>query len=227
MSALGARVVQRLVESAGHEAVLMDFPHAVRKPAPVARPEALSYLDPFIIDETGPVSFFTGCKRLGPEPSQCARMIAEIQPDLLLISCFAYAYAEDTASLARAVHAVAPRLSIVAGGPGPTALPEKFLRTGPISFVLAGEAETNLPQFLAQFSKGDPDYSVVPGFFTLEGGRMFLTKPRRDTTEDELKWVGAISKEKRGDRGGRRLTTSLSRGCPRSCAFCSNHLCHG
>ena len=221
---MGARVVQRIVKSAGHEAVLIDFPQAVKRAKTIPRPEALSYLYPFIIDETGPVSFFTAYKRLGPESSQCARMIVETEPDLLLICCFAYAYAQDALSLAAAMHATAPGLTIVAGGAGATVLPEKFLRSGEISFVLAGEAEVNLPCFLEEYVKRDPDYGSIPGFFAHDGLKVVSPAPRRETGESELEWVHSL---RRGAAGGRRLTTSLSRGCPRLCAFCSNHLCHG
>ncbi len=224
MSALGARTVRRLILSAGHEAIFLDLPGSVKKAKSVPRPKALSYLDPYIINETGPVSFFTGYKRLGPDPETCAEMIAQIAPELLLISCFAYAYAEDTISLASAVSVLMPGLTIVVGGAGASVFPEKFLRSGAISFVLSGEAETNLLPFLYEFSRRDPDYSMIPGLFARAGEGAASPVPRRDTVEEELEWIDSVSS---GAAGRRRLTTSLSRGCPRSCTFCSNHLCHG
>ncbi len=224
MSALGARTVCKIVESAGHDAVLMDFPMMAKKAKPVVRPPSLKYLDPFTIEETGPVSFFTGYKRLGPEPSRCARLISDADPDLLLISCFAYAYGEDTVALAKAVREMMPRLAIVAGGAGPTVLPEFFLRSRAVSFVLVGEAETNLLRLLSEFEKPDPNYDSVPGLHYAENDRVLSPSPARETTAEELEWVsaGVVGRSNR-----RRLSTSLSRGCPRLCAFCSNHLCHG
>ena len=224
MTALGARTVCRLIRSAGHEIVFLDFPNSIRKAKSIPRPVALSHLDQYIISETGPVSFFSGYKRLGPVAVECAQIIAESEPDLLLISCFAYAYAEDTLALANAVHAIMPHLTIVVGGAGATVLPEKFLRSESITFVLSGEAETNLNAFLHEYKKSDPDYIEVPGLFFQAGPRISSPMPRRESREDELEWVHSIS----GRRTGReRLTTSLSRGCPRNCTFCSNHLCHG
>ncbi len=223
MSALGARTVCRLAGAAGHETALLDFPNLPKRPTPVSRPEALAYLNPFILNETGPLSFFTRYKRLGPEPEVCARMIIATEPDILLISCFAYAYAEDALALARAIREVSPDLAIVAGGAGATVLPEKYLYSGDISFVLAGEAETNLLQFLREYEKSDPDYSRVAGLFAYDGAGIVRGDKRRIADEDELDWVHSLVT---GRRGG-RLNTSLSRGCPKACAFCSNHLCHG
>ena len=224
MSALGARTVLYITEKAGHDAVLADFPRLVRRARRIPIHNALSHLKPYLIEETGPASFFTTYKRLGPDPAECARTIAKIEPDLLLISCFAYAYAEDTLSLARAVHACIPRLSIAVGGAGATALPERFLRSEAISFVLTGEAEVNLGDFLHEFVKSDPDYDAVRGLWSKKSGDLIAASPPRETTAEELQWIHAISPEL---SGGQRLTAALSRGCPKRCAFCSNYLCHG
>ncbi len=224
MSALGARTVCRIVENAGHQTLLVDFPRLAKRATQIQRPKALSHLERFLIDETGPVSFFTSYKRLGPDHPECARRIAEYEPDLLLISCFAYAYAEDALSLARAVYKLTPRLTIVAGGAGATAFPDKFLRSAAIAYVLSGEAETNLSDFLSEYGKRDPDFYAVPGLYFKKSGEAISKTQRRETTEDELNWAHVTSKEL---SGGYRLSTSLSRGCPKRCSFCSNFICHG
>ena len=234
MSALGARTVCRIVSAAGHQPAFLDFPNMGKRARSIPCPPGLAYLEPYILDETGPVAFFTGYKRLGPGPEECARMIAEVKPDLLLISCFAYAYAEDTVALARAVRSVTPDLTIAVGGAGATALPDKFLFSGAVSFVISGEAETNLETFLSEFSKKEPDYTGVPGLWYIEGSRVRTGSPRRLTQSSELEWIHAITGGHHRRLRSRlrpplhtRLSTSLSRGCPKSCAFCSNHLCHG
>jgi hypothetical protein len=223
MSSLGARAVYDLVRDAGYKPLLFDFPRMVKRPRPVPRPEELSYLNPFVLNETGPVSFFTRYMRLGPSPASCAQAVTAAEPDLLLVSCFAYAYAEDTLAFTESVRDLDRELTIAVGGAGASALPEKFLRSKSVTFVLTGEAETNLTPFLAEFVKRDPDYARIPGLLYREGERFVLTAPRREADESELGWHHAVS-----SRGKNfRLTTSLSRGCPRRCSFCSNFIAHG
>ena len=224
MSALGARTVVSLVERAGHTPIFFDFPSMTKRAKAIRRPRSLSHLEPYLLSETGPVSFFSGYKRLGPPPEACAKLLLEADPDLVLISSFAYAYAEDSLELAEAVRAVMPGVTVAVGGAGPSVLSAKYLASPAVGYTLSGEAEINLPLFLREFEKTDPDFTVVPGLGIGGSSAGPVSTTGRNTVEEELTWVC----DTRTDRGSAtRVTTSLSRGCPKRCSFCSNHLCHG
>lgn len=204
-SAIGARTVCRVLGEAGWETVLFNFPLQARRPSALPLPAALGYLEPFILpDESGPTSFFTSWKRFGPDDGTCVRSIVAAEPDAVFFSLFAYAYAESALSLARALRETAPRLPLFIGGAGYTALPERFLATGLFEAGIPGEAETALPPFLERHA-----------------GRFPARHP--DGLNDITPVIAATGRTKRGFF----VSTSVSRGCPRACAFCSNHLVQG
>ncbi|MBT3272222.1 MAG: radical SAM protein [Spirochaetales bacterium] len=224
MSALGARSVCRLLEAAHHTIRFFNFPAEVKKPRTQVLPQELNYLKPFLLNETGPVSFFTAYKRLGPLAAECANRVSALEPELVLISSFAFAYADDTLTFARELYQIAPSVPVAAGGAGPSVFPGKYLMGKGIDFVLSGEAEVNLLPFIDELQKRDPDFSSVPNLYTSDRNAIYASETRRITSSSDLDWV--FCKERKS-RGNITITSSITRGCPRSCSFCSNHLCHG
>ncbi len=154
-AALGAHTLAQRLREAGHEALVYNLPlfgrqgtHSLTHKALVRSlplPEALHYLRPFLLTgERGPLSWFTRFQRFGPDPALCADLIANVRPDLILISSFAFAYADNALSLARAVKSRLPHVPLYAGGAGVSVLPEYYVRSGHFDGVMAGEAEGGL-----------------------------------------------------------------------------------
>lgn len=221
LSGLGARVVQRIVCRAGHSCNFFNFPLWRKKTIPL--PSHLHYLEPYIdLKEWGPTSFFTTYKRFGGDYSSCAETIISGDPDLICISCFAFCYADAAIAFAAACKAFSPRTPIALGGAGPSVFPHYFLQSGNIDFIFTGEAEQSFPQFLIQFEKANPDYSGIPNLF-IAGDPLLSSGPTKRSTPYEIHFTGSLSDYKRQ----RLFSTSLTRGCPRSCSFCSIRLCHG
>jgi len=213
-SALGARVLLRELKEAGWDSVLMNLP-LIEKSRTISLPCELEYLTPFLIpDESGPLSWFTAYHHFGPSFSETAEMIARENPELLLISSFAWAYAGEARKLAEAAAVKMPNLRIVIGGHGPTALPEFFLNsvhpvfpdTALFAGVVSGEIE---------------GYGEL--ILSLKSESRFLDLRKMKTTE-ELK---PIAGESICRAGRRSISIMLTRGCPRNCRFCSNFICHG
>jgi hypothetical protein len=205
-SALGASTVAGLLEKTGIETSLLNFPLSARKPSRLELPDELGHIKPFLIKgESGPVSFFSVYKRFGPAMSHCAEKIAEKNPNLLFISCFAWAYAGETISLADAVKKIRPGIIIVAGGAGVSVNPGFFEAAASIDWAICGEAEKVLPSFLSEklnaaaAPASDPD---IPEFQIRRTGH----SERRN-----ISYYSAI----------------LTRGCPKACRFCANYLVHG
>lgn len=205
-SALGARAVVDILQTAGVQAKLLNFPMLGRKPAKLKLPSELLHLKPFIIErEHGPLSFFSTYKRFGPSIEDCARRIIAEEPGLLLISCFAWAYAAETAALAEAVKKLRPEIRIAAGGAGVSVNPEYFNKCTSIDSVLCGEAEKVLPDFLKDVSGIE-----VAGVSNTDEPAFGICR----TGSSKLKNIDYY-------------TAILTRGCPKACRFCSNYLVHG
>lgn len=229
MTALGARVAESILRQKGHRARLFDFPKGKSKKIPL--PASLAYLNPFLIShETGPISFFTHYRRMGPTPQQCALALLEPNPEIVFVSCFAFAYAEDSLALIREISSLRPNLPIIVGGAGATVAPDIFLEQSGRIMVLGGEAEVGLPPLLDVLADTNlatleetRALAEVPNLHYLLNGRHHHPKQPKRTTQHDLSVVWL----EREGRHRTSFTLSLSRGCPKRCIFCSNHLCHG
>ena len=205
-SALGAEALRRVLIAHDIDAVLYNFPILKKKSAEIPLPAELSYLKEYIIPgEHGPLSFFTRYSRFGPAMKNCAETITSDNPDIVFIACFAWAYAGEALELAAAVKQISPGLHIAAGGAGVSVNPAYFENAGVIDSVITGEAETAVPGFL-QNRFGIKTEALTnlpsPGFYWKQTGL---------SVKKNIRHVSAV----------------LSRGCPKNCRFCSNHLVHG
>ena len=215
MSSLGAWTVLNLCRKIGQEAQLFIFP-SKEKTQILPLPREASYLTPYLVPgEFGSLSFFTRFKHYGPSFHQCAHTLSNDTPELVLISSFAYAYAEEAVSLAQSLRSLLPQTTIAVGGAGPSACPQFYIEKGRASqafdFVVTGEGEVTLPVLLSAAHRKANSQSM-------------LIQAERFTREEELSPSISIVKETKKEAWA---AISLSRGCPVKCRFCSNWLCHG
>lgn len=202
-SALGARIVQQILLEHGWSTSFFNFPEYGKRGLPLPLPGELSYLSPFLIpEEKGGLSFFTRFQHFGPSFSDCGEMIIREKPDILFLQCFAFCYADETLALAREVFSRDPGIKICIGGPGAAVLPAYFIRDGCVSTVFLGEIEDSLPGFL----KGEYSEEIIQS----NPGTIYPSF--------------AVCRE---TKSSRQIAVSLTRGCPKSCRFCSVHLSQG
>ncbi len=205
LTALGAVIVKKMLQERGWETHVSQFPLTAKQS--LALPSNFSHLRPYLLpNEYGPTSFFSRYHRFGPSPDQCADAILAENSDAVFISCFAFAYADDTLALARDIKNKRPETPVYVGGAGVSVLPEYFQCHTYIDAVIDGEAERSLAGFL---STGRPPESATGGTDSI-------------STQPQVALAARNSA-----KTGLWLTTSLSRGCPRKCTFCANHLTQG
>jgi tRNA A37 methylthiotransferase MiaB len=224
-SGLGVSVLRQCLAQAGCEVEIFNFPLHGKKPAILDLPDALAHLRPLLVEnETGKLSFFTRYQRFGPDITHCADQVLALSPDLVFISCFAFCYARETLELASSIRIQNPQIPVSVGGAGVSAYPEFFLRNPAIDFAVIGEAEVAVGPLLAVIRAKENDFSQIPNLYWKSGGQIMQPSSRVFTKAEEIVFVMRKTRE---TAKAVYLTTALSRGCPKSCRFCSNFLCHG
>ncbi len=224
-SALGAEILLQLLRAHDWDVHILNFPMQSKRPHPQDLPDALTYLKPFlIVNECGPMAFFSKYQRFGPSLMECAKQILENKPDLICISCFAFCYAEASIRLAEWIRRFDPQPAIMVGGAGACADPEYFINTPWVDFVFMGEAEVSFTLFLKQFQAEMPDFSLVPNLFYKSSGNIIRPACMAHSRSQDIVFI--LKKTLETTRKI-FLTTALTRGCPKSCRFCANFLSHG
>jgi len=127
--------------------------------------------------------------------------------------------------LATYIKSFNPDIKIIAGGPYPTCVPEKYLVNKSIDAVCIGEGEHTFYKYLIEGDKAD-------GLMVRKNGRFFLTKPRpRIENLDDLPFPDLtqvdLTKYFHPFQKGKPMSSIVtSRGCPSNCTFCF-HDVHG
>jgi hypothetical protein len=243
-SSLGAVIVAGMLRRENATVDYLNFPLMRPKGVVAELPPDLSYLRHYLVEnETGKLSFFTAFRHFGPPVDECAKMIVAARPEACFFSVFAFCYADDAIELARAVRKLAPGLLLVVGGAGPSAYPGYFLADGEFDYVLAGEAEASLVPFIKALVTAAADaarenrlstpqlrsapnaaFERVPNCFWKEDGRVRSSGLTAYAGGADMEF--ALVKSAESSRSV-TFSTMLSRGCPKTCAFCSSRLTFG
>jgi radical SAM superfamily enzyme YgiQ (UPF0313 family) len=171
---------------------------------PIPLPGELGYLAPYL----GSRHFFSGYKRFGVEDEHMARLVADYHPSVILLSCFAFAYADDAISLAHSLKKALPNTPIFAGGAGISAHPEYFLRHSPVDYAVRGEVDASLVEILN-----------APASFS-DGGGVISDRAMSDPHSSFRPALSPV----RESSDTCYYSTMISRGCPGRCSFCSVRL---
>lgn len=165
-------------------------------------PAYMRYLKPFLnSDEIGPTAGFSTYSQLGTDHNILAAEIAALHPEIILVSSFAFAYADDAINLSKELRTLLPTVKIIAGGAGVCAYPEYYLQMGEFDAVFTGEAEDILSLF------DNMSHPIIEGKKNCQPEAIITRIP--------------IKKKQF------KLNTILSRGCPKRCSFCSNYMTQG
>lgn len=211
-AALGAKSVYKLLKKKGVDCELINFPLMKPRGNKIPLPGSHKYLEPFIIPgERGALSYFNSFKIFGPYHNNSAKIVLSNHPDVIFISLFAWAYADDAILLAKEIRELARKnrrsVTICIGGAGVSVFPEFFKEISIFDYVLEGDAEISLPLFISELKLGKKKISYPKGI-NLNDPSPVLSL---NVDSKEKQWVSMV----------------LSRGCPLECKFCSNHLTQG
>ncbi|MDD5218691.1 MAG: radical SAM protein [Candidatus Omnitrophica bacterium] len=171
--------------------------------------------------DKSPFSTFYHYYHFGAPFQVIAEDIAEERPDLIILSSLFSAYHREVLCTAQAVKQQTD-VPIMAGGPHVTAMPLQMLNQRWIDFIIRGEGERPLVEFLKAWT-GDRQYEKVPNLGWKRDGRLVLNDNAENFPVDELPVP---------DFSDFPVTRYLfekhplcfiitSRGCPHGCGFCS------
>ena len=175
-AALGCFSIKKLLERAGHQVSFYNFPLWTDRKATPGLPKELAYLKPFLIPgETGPLSWFSQRKHYGPSFEECAGIVLQDAPDLVMISCFAWCYAGETLRMAQTLREQSPGLLLETGGAGVSVNPGWFKETGLFNRVRTGPAEENLKDFPGMHDQSPPVTAVLTQTSSYRGFPQYAT----------------------------------------------------
>jgi len=224
-TSLGAKILCNILSDNGLKVDYYNFPFERKSGQWIEIPKKMEYISPYLIaQETGKLSYFTKYQCFGPNSLECARTIIASNPDICFISCFAFAYSEQSIELAQSIKKIKPKLPIILGGGGPSANPLFFIKEPAIDFVLTGEAETSVKIFLSSLINQHVSFEKVPNLFWKESNDI---KKSSITSWTDNGDIAVVFSETYSKKNAVTLSTSLTRGCSKKCKFCSQFITHG
>lgn len=213
------------------QVVIKNFHHGWgRRTIPL--PREFSYLKDFYSqDDKSPFSSFHHYYHFGASPEIVAAEVAKEKPDLIGISIPFAPYHREALECAAAIKQQW-NVPIVAGGAFASTMPEFILSHPAIDFLIQGEGEKPLVEFLKALRKGKAGprcLSRVPNLGYKKKGSVFLNPLRENFPIEELPFPDLSDLPQKDYVFEKKPLCFMvtSRGCPYQCAFCSVHKTFG
>ncbi|HNV85702.1 MAG TPA: radical SAM protein [Candidatus Omnitrophota bacterium] len=209
------------------EVIVKDF-HQGRGRRTISLPGELKYLEDYYIGpDKSPFSAFHHYYHFGASFEAVADEVSETKPDLVGISSLFSPYYRE---VLRCAEAVKKKLAapILIGGPHASAAPLLMLGNSCVDFLIRGEGERPLVEFLRAWT-GNREFAEVPNLGFKENGVPVLNKIEPNCPIEEIPRPD-FSDLDPGNYCFEKQPMSFiitSRGCPHHCSFCSVHLTFG
>jgi radical SAM superfamily enzyme YgiQ (UPF0313 family) len=211
----------------GTQVVIKDY-HAGWGRRTVAVPKELKYLSDFYgIADKSPFSTFHRYYHFGKPFDEIEQEIAGLKPDVVGISSlFTPYYREALEVAARVKRRLA--VPVVMGGSHASAAPESLLVSPSVDYVIRGEGEKPMVEFL-RYLNGQKRIENVPNLSYKQNGRRCGTPIADNFAIDELAVPDLSDAANSTYRfGGKPMAFMItSRSCPHKCSFCSVHTTFG
>lgn len=213
--------------------VLIEDYHAGWGRRTIPLPPEFAFLKPFYgAEDKSPFSTFHHFYHFGADFETLAKEVAAEKPDLVGISSLFSAYHREVLATAAAIREKYD-VPIFIGGSHATAMPEMMLAHPAIDFVIRGEGERPLVEFLKVWlkkgdspllrEKGTVPFLKVPNLGYKKNGKIVLNPCAENYPLEELPWpdLSSLPKGRYLFEGKPLCFILTSRGCPYRCAFCS------
>lgn len=194
----------------------------------VAIPKELRYLsDYYAVDDKSPFSTFHRYYHFGKSFDDIEGEIAALKPDVVGISSLFTPYFREVLEIAARVK---KRLSaiVVVGGSHASAVPESLLASRHVDYVIRGEGEKALVEFIRHL-RGQITVEAVPNLAYRQDGEIVYNPIEDNFAIDELPLpdLSDLSPSIYTLAGKPMTFMITSRSCPHKCSFCSVHTTFG
>lgn len=211
----------------GLEVIVKDF-HGGASRQTVAIPKELRYLREYYgVADKSPFSTFHRYYHFGKSFDEIEREIAALTPDVVGISSLFTPYFREALEVAARAKKVSNAI-VVIGGSHASAVPESLLASPHVDYVIRGEGEKPLVDFLRCLQNHQP-VEAVANLAYKRNGQCVLNPiednfPIEELPSPDLSDFTPASYT----LAGKPLTFMItSRSCPHKCSFCSVHTTFG
>lgn len=169
--------------------------------------------------------------RIGLSYKEISAIIEEFKPDVVGVSCLFSRQYDIYHDMFKLIKDVNKDITVIAGGPHVTVMPEEVFADENCDFVFMGEAELAMKEFINKYNN-EESFKDIDGFGWKENGSLKINRKENFVKNlDELpfpayhlinieKYFGLTSSH--GTRHKKRFSAIMtSRGCPAKCTFCS------
>jgi len=192
----------------------------------ISIPRELRYLgDYYPVADKSPFSTFHQYYHFGQSFDEIEAEIADIRPDVVGISSLFTPYYREVLEVAARVKKDVP---VVVGGSHASAAPESLLSSVNIDYVIRGEGEKALVEFL-RFLQGHRQLEDVANLAYKKNGEFHFNPIGDNYPPEELPFPDfSDSSSATYTLAGKPMTFMItSRSCPHKCSFCSVHITFG
>lgn len=185
-------------------------------------PKEIAYLkDYYFPKDKSPFSTFHHYYHFGASYEEVVLKVKEQKPDLILISILFSAYYREALICAKKLKE-SLKVPIIAGGTHVSCAPLEILKKEYIDFVICGEGEQPLVEFLKAYLH-TKDFSQVPNLGYKQKGKLILNPKKPNFPLKEIPWPDFSDFSLKNYTFAKKpiCFITCSRGCAYKCKFCS------
>lgn len=209
------------------EVVIKDY-HRGWGRRTVSIPKELSYLKEYYIGpDKSPFSAFSNYYHFGADYEKIVEDILKEKPDIIGISSLFSPYYREVLECAKKIKEVLP-VPVILGGSHVSAAPELMLQHPCVDFIIRGEGERPLVEFIKAWINGQ-SYEKVSNLGYKKNGACILNPMEENFLAESLPHPDISDFSHSHYLFEKRPMTFVitSRSCPHRCSFCSVHTTFG
>lgn len=204
------------------QVVVKDYHHNHGRKT-ISIPKELVYLKEYYIADQSPFSTFSNYYHFGASFEIIAQELADERPDLVGISALFSPYYREALKIAELVK-LTINVPVLMGGAHVSAMPEQILKSPHVDFIIRGEGEKAIVEFIKAFQT-DRNYKNVPNLGYKNHDELVLNEITENNPINELAFPDFSDFTPQTYLFEKRPISFMitSRSCPHRCSFCSVH----